>query len=367
MDASLRNTPLAEEHRVLGARMVPFAGYQMPVQYEGVVAEHRAVRERVGLFDVSHMGELWLEGPGALGLVDRLVTNDAKKLVDGQAMYTVAVDENGSILDDLIVYRRGPERFLVVCNAANHDKMAPHFAKHAEGACRFEDATNRTALIALQGPRAAEVLGAAGGGDALTGLAPFRIADGTVGGIACSVARTGYTGEDGFELFCAWGDAPALWRALLAAGEPFGIAPAGLGARDTLRLEARLHLYGNDMDETTTPFEAGLAWVVKLDKGDFLGRGALLAAKGKGLDRKLVGFEMTGRGIARHGYPIVDGAGNEVGVVTSGSPAPTLGKNIGLGYVPVAMSEIGSEIGILIRGKVIDAVIVKTPFYKRQK
>lgn len=367
VEQPLAKTPLWDEHRALGGRMVPFAGYEMPVQYEGVVKEHQAVRERVGLFDVSHMGELLLEGPGALEVVDRVVTNDVKKLEVGQAQYTVACNDAGTILDDLIVYRRGADRFLVVCNASNRDKMAPHFAAHAEGRCRFEDASDRTALLALQGPRAEDVLRAAGASDALAGLAPFRIGEGKVAGVECLVARTGYTGEDGFELFCASADAVTLWRALLEAGKPLGIAPAGLAARDTLRLEARLHLYGNDMDETIGPYEAGLAWTVKLDKGDFVGREALARAKEAGPAKRLVGFEMTGRGIARHGYPIVGPDGRDVGVVTSGSPAPTLGRNIGLGYVPAELSAIGTKLGVRIRDKVIDAVVVKTPFYKRQK
>jgi len=366
-EGTLRRTSLFEEHKALGARIVPFAGWEMPVQYSGVVQEHRAVREAAGLFDVSHMGELALEGEHAEGLLDWLVTNDVKKLPDDKALYTVACNDKGTILDDLIVYRRARERFLVVCNASNRAKISAHFATAAEHHCRFSDDTDRTALLALQGPRAVEVLGAAGGSDAMQKLAPFHLTDGSVASVAVMAARTGYTGEDGFELFCAWEDAPALWRRLIEVGKPFGLLPIGLGARDTLRLEARLSLYGNDIDETTNPIEAGLGWVVKLDKGDFLGRAALERVKREGPQRKLVGFEMVGRGIGRHGYPIVDTDGAAIGVVTSGSPGPTVGKNIGLGYVPAAMSEIGTKLGIEIRGNVIEAVVVKTPFYKRQR
>jgi aminomethyltransferase len=369
-DAPLRRTSLFDEHVALGGRLVPFAGWEMPVQYTGIVDEHQAVRTAAGLFDVSHMGELRLRGEYAGRVVDYLVTNDAKKLVDGQAMYTCACNERGTILDDLIVYRRGEDDWLVVCNASNRDKMSAHFAKAAENHCDFEDQSDATALIALQGPRALEVLGATPGGAAITGgpaLGSFRFRDAKVAGVACTVARTGYTAEDGVEIFCAWNDAPALWRALMAAGKPAGVKPIGLGARDTLRLEGRLSLYGNDIDETTNPLEAGLGWVVKLEKGDFVGRDALLRIKGEPMPRKLVGFEVTGRGIARHGYPLRDAAGAEVGICTSGSPGPTVGKNIGLGYLPTAMAAVGTKFYVDCRGKNIDAAVVPTPFYKRGK
>jgi aminomethyltransferase len=364
VDAELKQTPLAEEHVALGARMVPFAGYRMPVQYEGIKAEHEAVRTRAGLFDVSHMGELLLEGPGAIATADYLVTNDVTRLTDGQALYTLCCDERGAILDDLIVYRQGPERVLIVCNAGNHAKIAPHVAEVAEGRCRFTDLSEDTALLALQGPKAAAILASMPGGEPATQLASFHLGSFEVAGVACTVARTGYTGEDGFELFCPSEHAVTLWRAILETGRPFGLAPAGLGCRDTLRLEAKLPLYGNDIDETTGAFEAGLGWVVKLDAGDFLGKGALAEQKARGVARKLVGIEMTGKGIARHGHPVVHG-GRTVGVVTSGSPGPTVNKNIGLAYVPTELAAIGTQLGVEIRGKVIDAVVVKTPFYKR--
>lgn len=371
MDSSNRpllRTSLFNEHKELGARLVPFSGWEMPVQYKkGLVEEHRAVRTAAGLFDVSHMGELVLSGEHAESVIDYLVTNDIKKLVDGQAMYTCVCNEQGTILDDLIVYRIAKDDFLIVCNAGNHEKMAAHFRKAAENHCEFEDVSSKTALIALQGPRAMEILALAGkDAAACNDLPHFHFRDAIVANVQTTVARTGYTGEDGVEIFCAWDDAPALWRTLLDLGRPLGLEPCGLGARDTLRLEARLPLYGNDIDETTHPYEAGLGWTVKLDKGDFVGRKALAAIKEKGTERKLVGFEMTGRGIARNGYPLLDREGKTIGICTSGSPSPTLGKSIGLGYVPAGLATVGTEILVDCRGKHVPAVVVKTPFYKRQ-
>lgn len=367
-DETLAETPLHAEHVALGGRMVPFAGYEMPVQYSGVKQEHLAVRTAAGLFDVSHMGEMELTGAAAGEVIDALITNNAGKLVDGQAVYTCACNQKGTILDDLIVYRLAAERWLVVCNASNRDKMVPHFRTAAEKAgVAFDDASDRTALIALQGPKALAVAAESGDdGKALSDLGPFRLAETTLFGVKVIAARTGYTGEDGVEIFCANDDAVALWRAILKAGEAHGLEPAGLAARDTLRLEARLSLYGNDIDETTNPIEAGLGWTVKLKKPTpFLGQEAIRAIKAEGVSRKLVGFEMVGRGIARQGYPILDGDGNEVGVCTSGSPGPTVGKNIGLGYVPVAMAEVGTRFTVDCRGRKVDAEVVKTPFYKR--
>jgi aminomethyltransferase len=364
--AALHRTPLHDQHVALGAKMVPFAGWEMPVQYSGVTDEHRAVREAAGLFDVSHMGEIVLGGQYSAQVVNYLITNDASRLADGQGLYTCACNEHGTILDDLIVYRVAAEKWLIVCNAGNHDKMAAHFKQAAEHHCDYEDASERTAMIALQGPKALAVAALAGGdGPVLYELPSFHFRDALLAGVACTVARTGYTGEDGVEIFCAPEGAPALWKALVDLGRPLGLLPCGLAARDTLRLEARLSLYGNDIDETTNPIEAGLSWVVKLDKGDFVGREPLARIKAEGPLRKLVGFEMTGRGIARHGYPLLDTSSARVGVCTSGSPGPTLGKNIGLGYVPAALSAIGTEILVDCRGRLIEAKVVKTPFYKR--
>jgi aminomethyltransferase len=363
---SLRTTSLHSDHVALGARLVPFAGWEMPLQYTGIVDEHQAVRTAAGLFDASHMGELRLRGEYAGHVVDYLVTNDAKKLVDGQAMYTCACNDQGTILDDLIVYRRSATDWLVVCNGANRDKMSSHFARAAKDHCDFEDQSDATALMALQGPRALEILAKLGGdGPTLGALGSFRFRDARVADVSCVCARTGYTGEDGVEVFCAWNDAPRLWRAILDAGRDLGLKPAGLGARDTLRLEARLSLYGNDIDETTNPLEAGLGWVVKMAKGDFVGRAALERIAAAPMPRKLVGFEMVGRGVARHGYALEDSSGRPLGVCTSGSPGPTVGKNIGLGYLPSEMTTSGTRFAVNCRGKGVEAVVVPTPFYKR--
>jgi aminomethyltransferase len=372
-DAPLKRTPLFAEHVALKGKIVPFAGWELPVQYSGLVPEHHAVRKAAGVFDVSHMGEMILEGPKAEAAIDSLVTGNIQALPVGKALYTVACNEKGTILDDLIVYRRAPDRFLIVMNASNRDKIAAHFgAKVKPFGVSFEDASDRFALLALQGPRAVEVVKAAGADAAIPALASFALTEGKVAGVGVIAARTGYTAEDGFELFCSNEDAPKLWRALIEAGTPLGLLPCGLGARDTLRLEGRLSLYGNEIDETTNPLEAGLGWVTKLDKpADFLGKEALEKIKAAGLTRKIVGLEMVGKGIARHGYPIV-AAGAEpgsapIGIVTSGSPAPSLDKNIALGYVPAAQAEVGSRVGVEIRGKVIEAVVVKTPFYRRAR
>ncbi|MEM9865834.1 MAG: glycine cleavage system aminomethyltransferase GcvT, partial [Myxococcota bacterium] len=310
-----------------------------------------------GLFDVSHMGELFLDGREAVAVVDELVTGKVAELPVGKALYTMACNEGGTILDDLIVYRIGDEAMMIICNASNRAKIAAHVKAHAGSRCSFADRSDELSLIALQGPKALEVLARAGASEP---PAFFHTAEGQVASIACRIARTGYTGEDGVEIVVPNESAADLWKALMDAGA----SAAGLGARDTLRLEARLSLYGNEIDETTHPYEAGLGWVVKLDS-NFLGRDALAVIKEKGFDRKLIGFEMTGRGIARAGYPIVSG-GEVVGKVTSGSPAPTLGKNIGLGYVPKSLAKIGSSFEVDIRGKrTAEAVVVKTPFYRR--
>jgi aminomethyltransferase len=337
----------------------------MPVQYEGVSAEHNAVRNAVGIFDVSHMGELFLKGNEALAVVDSLITNDLSKIAVGTAQYTCACNERGTILDDLIVYKLATDEILVVCNASNLEKMSAHFASHAKGRCDFADRSAETALISVQGPKAAALLGQLQPTPSLEAMKSFQAQRTTLLGCSVLAGRTGYTAEDGFELFCSNADAPKLWTALLEQGTSLGVMPIGLGARDTLRLEGRLSLYGNEIDETTNPFEAGLGWVVKLEGRQFLGADALRRIKTQPPTRAMVGFEMTGRGIARHGYPIVDSAGQVVGVCTSGAPSPTLGKSIGLGYVPVSISQPGSTLLVDCRGKNISAVVVKTPFYKR--
>jgi aminomethyltransferase len=364
----LERTPLHAAHRSLGARFVPFSGWEMPIQYQGIMAEHRAVRTRAGLFDISHMGTLEVEGPLAEEAVDRLITADLSRARPGQAVYTCACHERGGILDDLIVYRRTRGRVLIVCNAGNRAKMATYFAQALVGRAEFRDPSDQHALMALQGPRALAVLQTAGASRQVERELPgFHCADMAVAGIECLVARTGYTGEDGVELLCRAEEAVPLWRVLLAAGEPMGLVPVGLGARDTLRLEARLSLYGHEIDETTHPFEAGLGWTVKLDKPEFVGRQALVAIRARPLERSLVAFEVTDRNVARHGYPLLDQDARVVGRCTSGGPSPTLGKNIGLGYLPVGMAAVGTRFLVDCRGKPARALVVQAPFYRRQR
>jgi aminomethyltransferase len=367
----LRRTPLHRLHVERGAKMVEFGGWHMPLQYQGIVAEHRAVRSAIGLFDVSHMGEVALRGPSAGAAVQRLITNDASKLDDGAALYTVMCLPSGGIVDDCIVYRRAGDDYMIVVNAANADKDLAWIRQHASGA-EVVDESADTGLIAVQGPAAVALCARLADAD-LAGVKRFRFARCRIAGVPVLAARTGYTGEDGFELACPADRAAELWSALLGEGAADGVQPIGLGARDTLRLEARLSLYGNDIDETTTPLEAGLGWVVKLDAGDFIGRDALVRQKAEGLKRSLIGFRVDGRGIARHGYPIVDrslpasgGDGAQtIGTVTSGTTGITVGGAIGLGYVPVAVARPDSAITIDCRGKDVTAHVVKGPFYQR--
>ena len=346
--------------------MVPFAGWEMPVQYTGLVDEHHAVRKAAGIFDVSHMGELDLRGEHAVAVVNWLVTNDISKLDDGHAIYTLCCNAEGGVHDDLIVYRAARDRVLVVCNGANRDKIVGVFRKAAKDHCEFTDRTDETALVALQGPKAWDILAKAGDVRALSKKPAYSFDEARLFNVDCTVARTGYTGEDGCEIFMPWGEAEKVWNALLEVGKEHGLKPAGLGCRDTLRLECKMPLYGQELAEDINPLEAGLSWAVKLDKGDFVGREALVRIKEQGLSRKLVGLEMVGRGIARHGYDVRAREGGEkVGFVTSGSPSPTTGKNIGLAYVPAALSALGQKLFVDCRGKDVEAVVVKTPFYKR--
>jgi len=364
---TLRKTPLHAVHREMGAKMVPFGGWEMPVEYAGLINEHMAVRRAAGLFDVSHMGELEVRGPGALAFLQRVTSNDVAKLKDGQAQYSALPNDSGAPLDDVIVYRRGPERFMLVVNAGNVEKDFGWLRSRGPEGCEVSDQSDAWALIALQGPLAQAILQPVTGID-LPSIAYYHFAEGDVDGHPAIVARTGYTGEDGFEIFVAPDHAEALWRRLIEAGREKGVQPAGLGARDTLRLEARMCLYGNDMDETTSLVEAGLGWIVSLDeaKGDFPGRAVLEAQKKDGPPRKLVGFEVTGRGIARHGYTVfLDG--EPAGPVTSGSYAPYLQKNIGLCYLPAARAAAGTAVEIDVRGRNVPARVVPTPFYKRSK
>lgn len=359
----LLRTPLFECHQRAGGRLVPFAGWEMPVQYSGVVDEHRAVREAVGLFDVSHMGEVELRGPRALEVVERIVTNQVAKIADSQAVYTVMCRPDGGIVDDLVVYRFSPERIFICVNASNREKDFEWMKAEARGDCEVVNLSDEYAQIAVQGPKAAALVGRLTKAP-LEGIKRYWFTSGEVAGKGAIIARTGYTGEDGFELYVASSDGPAIWEALLEAGQELGVKPAGLGARDSLRLEMCYPLYGNDIDDTTNPLEAGLGWVVKLQKGDFVGKAALEAVKAAGLSRKLVGFEMTGRGIARHGYPVLKD-GERVGLVTSGTQAPSLDKAVGLAYVPAALAEPGTSIDVEIRGKPVAAQVVPKPFLKK--
>ncbi len=339
----------------------------MPVSYpDGIIEEHKATRSAVGVFDVCHMGEIHFRGPRAAQAVQRLVTGDVGAMTDGRAMYAVACHPDGGIVDDLIVYRVAGDHFLIVVNASNIDKDHRHFVDHVGALCEIRNQSDETALIAFQGPKAAAALAGLADAD-LPSLSSFCfLPDRRVAGHPAWIARTGYTGEDGFEIFCSPDHAPAVWDALVEAALHVGGKPAGLGARDTLRLEARLSLYGNDLSDTTTPLEAGLGWVVKFEAGDFIGKEALLRQREAGLQRKLVGFEMRERGIARHGYPIRDvSSGAPLGEVTSGTVGPWVGKNIGMGYLPISHAEPGMRIVVDCRGKPAQAEIVKGPFYRR--
>jgi aminomethyltransferase len=358
---TLRRTPLYERHVALGAKMVPFAGYEMPIQYEGIVAEHRAVRAIAGLFDLSHMGEFVVGGRGAGALLDRLVSSDIAGLAVGQARYGLLTNEAGTIVDDVIVYRTGDAEYLVVVNAANIEKDRRHVLRYLAADVTFDDRSQATALVAIQGPRAATILQSAASADLRT-LPAFGVTASQIAGKSATVARTGYTGEDGFEVFVANDAAERVWDDLLERGAALGIKPVGLGARDTLRLEARFSLYGNDIDETTNPIEAGLGWTCKLDK-EFVGRDAIARVKADGPTRRLAGLAIDG-GVARHGHEVV-ASGEVVGAVTSGTFGPTVQKNIALAYVPIRMSKVGTTLAVRIRGKDVPATVVKTPFYQR--
>jgi aminomethyltransferase len=343
--------------------MVPFGGWDMPVEYAGLSEEHRAVRERAGLFDVSHMGEIRVRGPKAFEVVQHLTCNDVAALDDGKVQYSAFLTPDGTFVDDLLTYRLASDDYLLVVNASNTPKDVA-WAKAAERPdASVEDESSQWAQLAVQGPRAQEVL------QTLTDLrldeiTYYRSAPGKVLGVPAIVSRTGYTGEDGFEVYLHPDRAGDVWDAILKAGAPHGILPAGLGARDTLRLEACLALYGNDIDDAHTPWEANLGWIVKMKKGPFAGRDALARQKEAGVSRKLVGFEVTGRGIARHGYPLT--VGGAAGVVTSGTQTPTVGKPIGLAYVPTDKAAPGTPLAIDVRGRGVTAVVVPTPFYKRR-
>ena len=372
-----KKTVLNEAHRELGARMVDFAGFDMPVQYAGVTEEHHAVRSSAGLFDVSHMGEFFVEGPGAEALLQHATPNDVAKLKPGRAHYSSLLTEQATFVDDLLVYRLGPESFMVVVNASNVEKdwnwlaaARDRLAGDLPGEARMEDRSEATALLAIQGPRAVEALEACFEPEGEDGRKPselkyygLRVGGRVAGQPTTVISRTGYTGEDGFEIYMPVEGAVAAWQALLAHE---AVSPAGLGARDTLRLECGMALYGNDIDDTTTPIEAGLKWTVKLGKGDFTGRDVLARQVEEGVSQTLTGLEITGRGIARHGHPVVRG-GETVGRVTSGTRCPTVDKAVALAYLPPALAEPGTELAVDVRGREVSAVVVELPFYSRPK
>jgi aminomethyltransferase len=364
-EGPLKQTPLNAAHRAMGAKMVPFGAWDMPVQYRGILEEHRAVRSAAGLFDVSHMGEVEFCGPGALDALQRLTCNDAARLQKGQVQYSVLTTDAGTFVDDLTVYRLSDDLYMATLNAGNIRKDVSWIRDHSAGKAEIRDISDETALLAIQGPRAVEILQRLTSAD-LAAVPYYWFTTGQVVGKRAILSRTGYTGEDGFEVYVSSQDAVELWDALLEVGTPLGLLPCGLGARDTLRLEAKMALYGNDIDEAHTVLEADLGWIVKPEKGEFIGREALAKQKAEGVARKLAGFEMAGRGIARSHYPILKG-GKRIGEVTSGAPSPWLNKYIGLGYVTIENAAVGTEIDILIRDQPVAARIVKTPFYKRAR
>jgi aminomethyltransferase len=364
-------TPLWNSHQQLGARLIDFGGWDMPVSYKaGTIKEHKTVRESVGLFDVSHMGEAYIRGPKARAVVDRLTTNAVASAADGKAVYTLLCRPDGGIVDDCIFYKVSDTEFFVIFNASNTAKDLAWMRDHIGIDADLEDVSDATALIAVQGPKAVALVEKLSGG-ALSGMSSFTFRNANVGGIACIAARTGYTGEDGFELACTNHDGPALWASLLEASAGIGGLPIGLGARDTLRLEAKLPLYGNEIDDTTSPLEAGLGWAVKLDKGEFLGRSVLQSQKANGITRQLIGFTIgeQARAIARHGYSVVDrsltGDAATIGHVTSGGPGVSVQGSIGMAYVPVSHAKAGNSLTIDCRGKDVAATVVAGKFYKR--
>ena len=367
LEPTIHRTPLEARHLALGARMIDFAGWLMPVQYAGILDEHRAVRERAGLFDLSHMGELFVEGPDAGPALARALVSNPPALADGRAQYSMIVAADGGIIDDLIVYRLGPDRYLVVANASNARVVSDALAERLGGfKAVLDDRSLAMALVAIQGPRSVEIARPLTDID-LDALRYYAIAEGTFAGIPALVARTGYTGEDGFEVFVDTDRAVELWDGLMAAGADHGLAAIGLGARDTLRLEAGMPLYGNELDRSTNPFEANLGRVVKLDKaGDFIGRTALEKVARDGVARRLVGLVMRGRGIARHGYPVH--AGERLsGIVTSGTQSPSRGEAIAMAYVATADAEPGTMVDVEIRGQRVPAEVVALPFYRRAR
>jgi len=360
----IKRTPFYEIHAGLGAKLVDFAGFEMPVQYSGIIDEHLAVRNNVGVFDVSHMGEFIVQGKDALAFLQKVTVNDVAKLTEGRVQYSAMCYENGGIVDDLLVYHRG-DSYMLVVNASNIGKDFTWLQSHLEGEVKLIDRSDAFSLLAVQGPHSIATLQKLTTVD-LSAVEYYHFGKGTLAGVEMLLSRTGYTGEVGFELYFDSDPRTGLkvWEALFQAGKEFGIKPVGLGARDTLRLEMGFCLYGNDIDQTTHPLEAGLGWITKLNKGDFIGRSAMMKAKEEGLKRKLVGFMLSEKAVARHGYELVAG-GKGLGLVTSGTFSPSLERAIGMGYVPSDHASTGAEIGISIRGKSVPASVVKLPFYQK--
>jgi len=360
----MKDTALSEIHAALGAKMVPFAGYNMPVSYQGINIEHQTVREKVGVFDVSHMGEFFVTGPNALSLIQRVCSNDASKLEDGQAQYSCFPNEDGGVVDDLIVYRIAAEKWLLVVNASNIDKDWAWINLHNTMGASLENSSDHYSLLAIQGPKAIQAMQSLTQ-ENLSAIKFYTFKMNTFAGVEnVIISATGYTGSGGFEIYCKNTQVAKIWTKVLEAGANWGIQPIGLAARDTLRLEMGYCLYGNDIDDTTSPLEAGLGWITKFNK-DFINSESLKKQKEIGVSKTLVGFELSQRGIPRQGYAIVDAQGNSIGRVTSGTMSPSMGKGIGLGYVPVALKEVGSQIHIQIRNKIVPAMVVKLPFYKK--
>lgn len=364
MTEELKKTPLYRIHLSLGAQMAAFGGWDMPIRYRDILEEHRAVRERAGLFDASHMGEIAVRGHRAGDLVQGLVTNDISGMADGQVIYSPMCADHGGVLDDLLVYRLGPGEYLLVVNASNTARDLARIRERAGAGAEVEDLSDRTALLALQGPRAEEIIAPLAGFDPGP-VGRYRFIRGRVAGVDCLVSRTGYTGEDGFEIYLDAGRAPEVWQALVEAGKGHGLEPSGLGARDTLRFEASMPLYGHELDEAASPLEAGLGRFVKLEKGPFSGREALREQLDRGLTRRLAGLSMLDRGVPRAGYPVLAGD-REIGTVTSGGFAPTLNAYLAMAYLPPDLVP-GDRLAVLIRGKECGARVVPLPFYKRRK
>ncbi|MFJ1474828.1 glycine cleavage system aminomethyltransferase GcvT [Capnocytophaga cynodegmi] len=359
----MKNTALTDVHIALGAKMVPFAGYNMPVQYEGVNVEHETVRNGVGVFDVSHMGEFILKGKHALDLIQKVTSNDATTLYDGRAQYSYLPNDKGGIVDDLIVYKIADEHYLLVVNASNIEKDWDWISKHNTWGVEMENASDQYSLLAIQGPKALEAIQPLTSVN-LSEIKNYHFVIGDFAGVKdVIISATGYTGSGGVEIYVKNEHIKHVWDEIFKVGEPFGIKPIGLAARDTLRLEMGFCLYGNDIDDTTSPISAGLGWITKFTK-DFISSDIIKSDKENGVDKKLVGFEMQEKAIPRHGYEIVDTQGNVIGNVTSGTMSPSLGKGIGLGYVPTELSKLGSEIFVQIRKNRVPATVVKLPFYK---